>query len=52
MGNFGITPMRSPGTTRAQNRVRPIWGNGRLSLFLPELQDDLRNRPPPHSTTG
>ena len=36
----------------AQNRVPPIRGNERLSLFLPDLQDDLRNRPPPHSTTG
>jgi hypothetical protein len=27
-------------------------GNERLSLFLPKLQDDLRNRPPPYSTAG
>ena len=27
-------------------------GNERLSLFLPTLQDGLRNRPPPYSTAG
>jgi len=27
-------------------------GNERLSIFLPNLQDDLRNRAPPYSTAG